>query len=207
MRYVHSVVRRFFERLEEECFEAGLVWGEELYFDSTNVEANASLDSTRSRSLLENLQNLEKRLKEHLGEIFSEQTSLTQDAHATAIAAVVGPTAEKRRALAQKNARQHRWICKAGRPQRGIVRWGYRRKADLRVSTTDPDASPMQAKRTKAPPGSLPARLPDTLRGGRGQSASNPGCASDSCRGYRKSPHARVVLQEPLPLALAPTLG
>ena len=61
---------------------------------------------------MENLQNLEKRLKEqrlkeqrlkeHLGEIFSEQTSLTQDAHATAIAAVVGPTAEKRRALAQK---------------------------------------------------------------------------------------------------------
>jgi Transposase DDE domain/Transposase domain (DUF772) len=145
-RYGLSVFRRFFERIVEECFEAGLVWGEELYFDATKVEANASLDSTRSRSLLENLQNLEKRLKEHLGEIFSEQTSLTQDAHATGIAAVVGPTAEKRRALAQKNARQHRWICKAGRPQRGVVRWGYRRKADLRVSTTDPDASPMQAK-------------------------------------------------------------
>ena len=117
---------------------------------------------------MENLQNLEKRLKEqrlkeqrlkeHLGEIFSEQMSLTQDAHATAIAAVVGPTAEKGRALAQKNARQHRWICKAGRPQRGVVRWGYRRKADLRVSTTDPDASPMQAKRTKAPPGSATRR-------------------------------------------------
>ena len=60
------------------CFEAGLVWGEELYFDATKVEANASLDSTRSRSLLE---NLEKRLKEHLGEIFSEQTPFIQDAN------------------------------------------------------------------------------------------------------------------------------
>src|SRR3712207_3519370 len=62
------------------------------------------------------------------------------------IAAVVGPKPEKRRALAQKNACQQRWICEAGRQQREVVRWGYRRMADLRVSTTDPDASPMQHK-------------------------------------------------------------
>src|SRR5215207_9967765 len=110
-RYGLLVFRRFFERIVEMCFEAGLVWGEELYFDATKVEANASFDSTRSRSLLENLQ---KRLKEHLGEIFSEQISFAQDAHTTGIAAVVGPTGEKRRALAQKNARQHRWISEAG---------------------------------------------------------------------------------------------
>jgi transposase len=106
-RYGLSVFRRFFERIVEMCVEAGLVWGEELYFDATKVEANASLDSTRSRSLFE---NLHKRRKEHLEEIFSEQRSFIQDAHATGIAAMVGPTAEKRRALAQKNARQHRWI-------------------------------------------------------------------------------------------------
>src|SRR5215213_8757894 len=143
--YGLSVFRRFFERIVEMCFEAGstLVWGEELYFDATKVEANASFDSTRSRSLLENLEN---RLKEHLGEIFSEQMSFAQDAHTTGIAAVVGPTAEKRRALAQKNARGHRWISEAGRQQREVVRWGYKRMADLRVSTTDPDASPMQHK-------------------------------------------------------------
>src|SRR5215204_1807649 len=142
-RYGLLVFRRFFERIVEMCFEAGLVWSEELYFDATKVEANASFDSTRSRSLLENLQ---KRLKEHLGEIFSEQISFAQDAHTTGIAAVVGPTAEKRRALAQKNARQHHWIAQAGRQQREVVRWSYRRIADLRISTTDPDASPMQAK-------------------------------------------------------------
>ena len=145
-RYGLSVFRRFFERIVEECFEAGLVWGEELYFDATKVEANASLDSTRSRSLLENLKNLKNRLKEHLGEIFSEQRSLTQDARTTGISAVVGPTGEKRRALAQKNARQHRWISEAGRQHREVVRWGYRRIADLRVSTTDPDAAPMRHK-------------------------------------------------------------
>jgi hypothetical protein len=128
------------------CFEAGLVWGEELYFDATKVEVSASLGSTRSRSLLENLEN---RLKEHLVEIFfsSEQTPFIQDApHATGIGAVVGPTAEKRRALAQKNVRQHRWFAQAARQEREVVRWGYRRIADLRVSTIDPDASPMQHK-------------------------------------------------------------
>jgi hypothetical protein len=46
----------------------------------------------------------------------------------------------------RKNARQHRWISEAGRQQREVVRWGYRRKADQRVSTTDADASPMQNK-------------------------------------------------------------
>jgi transposase len=49
-RYGLTVFRRFFERIVEMCFEAGLVRGEELFFDATKVEANASLDSTRSRS-------------------------------------------------------------------------------------------------------------------------------------------------------------
>jgi transposase len=55
-RYGLSVFRCFFERIVEMCFEAGLVWGEELYFDATKVQANASLSSTRSRSLLEELE-------------------------------------------------------------------------------------------------------------------------------------------------------
>jgi transposase len=40
-RYGLSVFHRFFERIVEECIEAGLVWGEELFFDATKVEANA----------------------------------------------------------------------------------------------------------------------------------------------------------------------
>jgi transposase len=40
-RFGLSVFRRFFERIVELCVEAGLVWGEELYFDSTKVDANA----------------------------------------------------------------------------------------------------------------------------------------------------------------------
>src|SRR5713101_3205084 len=37
--------RRFFERVVELCDEAGLVWGNDLYFDGTKIDANASLDS------------------------------------------------------------------------------------------------------------------------------------------------------------------
>jgi transposase len=63
-RFGLSIFRRFFERIVQECFEAGLVWGEELFFDATKVEANASIDSTRSRSLVEG------RLEEHLAGTF-----------------------------------------------------------------------------------------------------------------------------------------
>jgi transposase len=44
-RYGLLVFRRFFEAIVEQCREAGLVWGNELYFDATQVKANASLDS------------------------------------------------------------------------------------------------------------------------------------------------------------------
>src|SRR5215208_1568284 len=63
-RFGLSIFRCFFERIVEECVEAGLVWGEELFFDATKVEADASLDSTRSRSLLGG------RLEEHLAATF-----------------------------------------------------------------------------------------------------------------------------------------
>ena len=36
--------RRFFERIFEEYFEAGLMGGAELFFDSTEVKANAAVD-------------------------------------------------------------------------------------------------------------------------------------------------------------------
>ena len=36
-RYGLEVFRRFFDEIVELCVKAGLVWGEELYFDSTKV--------------------------------------------------------------------------------------------------------------------------------------------------------------------------
>jgi transposase len=141
-RYGLEIFRRFFERIVKLCVEAGLVWGKELYFDATKVEANASLDSMRSRSLVEH------GLEEHLAGIFPEQEQPQEEVANTLQTTAVGPSGkEEGQALSEANAaRQHRWIAGAGRQQREVLRWGYRRMADLRVSTTDPDASPMQHK-------------------------------------------------------------
>src|SRR5690242_12597286 len=48
-----EVFRRFFEAIVEQCQAAGLVWGKELYFDGTKVQANASLDSVNPRFAVE----------------------------------------------------------------------------------------------------------------------------------------------------------
>src|SRR3712207_6113835 len=39
------IVERFFEQVVDLCQEAGLIWRRELFFDATNVQANADLDS------------------------------------------------------------------------------------------------------------------------------------------------------------------
>ena len=101
-RYGLQIFRRFFERIVEMCFEAGLVEGRELYFDATKVEANASLDSTRSRSLVEE-RLVEERLGEHLMGIFPDEVPSAQDQDTPEIvvsqisAADVGPPSLKRK--------------------------------------------------------------------------------------------------------------
>src|SRR5215210_113262 len=84
-RFGLEVFRRFFERIVEECFAAGLVWGEELFIDATKVEANASLESGRSRSLVEG------RLEEHLVGVFPENTLPVQEdqEHSAVVAGLV----------------------------------------------------------------------------------------------------------------------
>src|SRR3954465_5264876 len=52
-RYGLEIFRRFFETIVEQCLAAGLVSGQELYFDATKVEANASLDSVAPRFAVE----------------------------------------------------------------------------------------------------------------------------------------------------------
>src|SRR5215210_3718748 len=60
-RFGLSAFRGFLERIVQMCVEGGLVWGKELYFDATKVDANASLDSIAPRFYVE----------EHLGEVFT----------------------------------------------------------------------------------------------------------------------------------------
>ena len=136
-----EVFRRFFERIVEECFDAGLVWGEELFFDATKVEADASIDSTRSRSSGRGPPGGAPG-----GGVPRGRPARQRRGPSGVIAGFVGPEGDERRALAQTNALGHRWIAGAGRQERDVARWGYTRMADMRVSTTDPDASPMHQK-------------------------------------------------------------
>jgi hypothetical protein len=81
------------------------VWGEEIFFDATKVEANASIDSRRSRSLVGD------RLEEHLAGVFPEDAPpANDDEHSGVIAGFVGPEDDERRALARTNALGHRHV-------------------------------------------------------------------------------------------------
>lgn len=61
-RYGLAVFRQFFEQIVRLCQDAGLVWGKELYFDGTRVQANADLFS--------NVPNFEYELRNHLNILF-----------------------------------------------------------------------------------------------------------------------------------------
>src|SRR5579864_9307997 len=62
-RYGVEVFRRFFEAIVDECQQAGLVWGKELYADATKVQANAALSSMKPRFAVES----------HLAALFAQE--------------------------------------------------------------------------------------------------------------------------------------
>ena len=139
-RYGLEVFRRFFEVMVEQCLQAGLVWGQELYFDATKIEANASLDSVKPRFAVE----------AHLNMLFAPAAAESpgdSEAGADKDGPTPLPTALSPEAQAELTAaaeRRHDWIGEAGRPDRTVIRGDYRRLADFRASTTDPDASLMR---------------------------------------------------------------
>jgi transposase len=137
-RYGLDLFRRFFEVIVEQCIVAGLVWGKELYFDATKVEANASLDSVAPRFAVE----------AHVGALFaSAEMPEDGDEGGDGNGPTVLPvdlTAEAQAAVAEIAGPRHDWIGEAGRPNRTVVRGAYQRVADFRASATDPDASLMR---------------------------------------------------------------
>ena len=141
-RYGLEVFGRFFESIVERCAEAGLVWGEELYFDATKIEANAFLESITPRFAVE----------QHLQDLFEEdpqEEPVQEDADGAARTSdgdldhLPGSNDEE---LIAANAAGSDWISKAVRQDREVKGNSYRRKADLFLSKTDPDASPMKRK-------------------------------------------------------------
>ncbi|MFL5654538.1 MAG: IS1182 family transposase [Ktedonobacteraceae bacterium] len=161
-RYGVDVFRRFFDAIVEQCQQEKLVWGKELYIDSTQVNANADLDSLTPRFAVE----AREAIQAHLATLFSEEES--QQEHPTAApeeASAPAPEATSIEAmtcteplalpitlseaeqgqLASENAARHDWVAQEGRQQRE-VHGLYQRTSDFKVSTTDPDATPMRLK-------------------------------------------------------------
>jgi transposase len=141
-RYGLVVFRRFFERIVEQCLTAGLVWGQELYIDATKVAANAALASLQPRFAVE----------AHLNRLFAadddgeggdRRGSPDEPGDDPPVRLPTDLTEQSRSELAERAAQRCDWIGRVGRPDRATTSGPYRRTADFRVSTTDPDATPM----------------------------------------------------------------
>ena len=132
---------RFFAHIVERCQQAGLVWGAELFFDGTQVQANADYDSLIPRWYIAT--------KAHLGTLFAEAAvPPTQPDTVAADPPMRLPfvgTEEAEHQLAAANAAAWRLLDERrlapNRPPSGP----YRRITDFRVSTTDPDAAPLRS--------------------------------------------------------------
>src|SRR5436309_2133285 len=84
-RYGIEVFRRFFDAIVEQCQQAKLVWGKELYFDSTQVKANADLDSLTPRFAVE----AREAIQQHLSALFAQETPQQESTEATSTEAPV----------------------------------------------------------------------------------------------------------------------
>ncbi len=154
-RYGVEIFRRFFDTIVEQCQQAGLVWGKELYIDSTKVQANASQASLKPRFFVE----------AHLSNLFDDPQNVCQESEGVSTqkeeSVAEAPESEERQApqplptsltqqeretLAQSNQERHDWVEQLGAQNRKMTTRGYQRLADLWVSTTDPDATRMETK-------------------------------------------------------------
>ncbi len=128
-----------------------------MYFASTQVNANADLDALIPRFAVE----AREAIQEHLAALFAAEPGKPEHAEARthdeglAEHLPVDPSCPsppslptvisqaQREELATENATRHDWIAKAGKQERA-VHGTYQRTAAVRISTTDPDATPMR---------------------------------------------------------------
>jgi transposase len=129
-----DIFQRFFEKIVDLCQEAGLVWGRELYFDATKVEANAGIPSLIPRFYYDATMHVADLFTDEAEDNAPHDTDLPPDVVALPIDAesVVPAGDPPWRLLEERRLDPHRPSHR-----------GYRRTSDFRVSPTDPDASPM----------------------------------------------------------------
>jgi transposase len=144
-RYGLEVFRGFFERIVQECFDDGLVRGEELFVDATKVEADAAVDSLAPRWFVEG----------YLQDLFGDDAPMHhEEQRDLRNAGDAGPEDEESvselptagdRDLARANSASEDWVSRGGAQDRSFAGApGRERTADFRASRTDPDATPMR---------------------------------------------------------------
>jgi hypothetical protein len=140
------VFRRFFEEIVGMCVEAGLVRGEELFFDATKVEADAAVDSLAPRWFVEAY--LRDLFEEDAGEPEkkgAEDPQHTEDVEPENEGPVRGLPTAGNEVLLRSNRASEDWISRDGAQDRSFKGTSLReRTADTRASRTDPDATPMR---------------------------------------------------------------
>ena len=162
--------QRFFAHVVALCQQAGLVWGEEVFFDGTKVRANADIDSLTPRWYVA--------AKAHLDALFvgdAPAAALTEpvecadgdapsteeaaagrptidppDAPVSLVADPIAPvrlpfagTVEDEHALAEANTAAWKLLDEHRLDPTRPPSGPYRRITDFRVSTTDTDATPL----------------------------------------------------------------
>jgi transposase len=145
-RYGPRVFRRFFERIVEMCVEAGLVRGEELFIDSTKVEADAAVDSLAPRWFVEaHLQGLfgEDAIEdEKMGAEDPSDMRDTRPGDDESLRYL--PTAGDEDLLRSNRAGED-WISRDGAQDRSFQGTSWReRTADTLASRSVLDATPMR---------------------------------------------------------------
>ncbi len=120
-RYGLEVFQQFFEQIVELCIQAGLVWGKELYFDGSKVQANAAIDGLVPRFYGE--------AKQHLRSLFNRAESPSEQNPSSQVETIPRGFVHKYDGTRILSRASKSW---------------YQRTADSLVSPTDPDATPMK---------------------------------------------------------------
>ena len=116
-----------------------------LHRFQASVEANASVDSVKPRFFVDaHLANLFSAEAEEGGAEAVQEVSQEEPPTPKPLPTSLSP--EEYDALTQHNEARHDWIEHLGAQDRRVTSRGYHRMADLRVSTTDPDATLMPTK-------------------------------------------------------------
>lgn len=137
-----DVFQRFFEQVVDLCQDAGLVWGRELYVDATKVDANADLDSLVPRFYYDAMAHVTDLFADDaLGVNTDAEPERTTDMLPDGVIRL--PWREAPEAVPVVDPPWNLLEERRLDPRREAA-WGYERTSAWRVSTTDPDATPMR---------------------------------------------------------------